>query len=56
MVYHRIQMGIVTTSKKTSVGERRGDKSGPYLSSLWVGDTGVAEITALPFGVEAVAL
>ncbi len=27
-----------------------------YLSSLWVSDAGVAEVTALPFGVEAVAL
>lgn len=27
-----------------------------YLSSFWVSDAGVAEVTALPFGVEAVAL
>ena len=27
-----------------------------HLSSLWVGDAGVAEVTALPLGVEAVAL
>lgn len=29
---------------------------GPYLSSLRVGDAGVAEVTALPFRVEAVSL
>lgn len=28
----------------------------PYLPSLGVRDAGVAEVTALPFGVEAVAL
>lgn len=27
-----------------------------YLSSLWVRDAGVAQVTALPFGVEAVSL
>lgn len=27
-----------------------------YLSSLWVGDTGVTQVAALPLGVEAVAL
>lgn len=29
---------------------------GPYLSSLRVGDAGVAEVTVLPFRVEAVSL
>lgn len=34
-----------------------GDKSALlYLSSLWVGDAGVAEVTVLPLGIEAVAL
>lgn len=35
-----------------------GDKkcAALYLSSLWVGDAGVAEVAVLPFGVEAVAL
>lgn len=27
-----------------------------YLSPLWVSDAGVAKVTALPFGVETVAL
>lgn len=27
-----------------------------HLPSLWVGDAGVSEVAALPFGVEAVSL
>lgn len=46
-----IQLPEITVLK----GEGEGKKA-VYLSFLWVSNSGVAEVTALPFRVEAVAL